>query len=797
VIILTLKEKYDMTIDQVFDKLIDEKQKCIASRFPCRVIMVRNIDKYNELLDKLCSIPDVKLVSLDMLFSAPDVMPRYENLTKQDSTTQWFVLPGVSEYLRLFSKNEATTQRFAKLWSYQAPSSSTGRIIIPLWGCEAQWHDRTLHLTDDIRRSEHYYDCTDLEDEGQSLTLTVFADSFMDSKDSLIPRYDLVVDGLKEWMDYWQKPSSTKKKLALITARYGNICTVSGDISVSVIEDVLEFIKSGLDGGSVLNATNCPDEAQKCLFNYVLEQKTLEEAILSCLNIGIFSGLDVMGKWSTLSIGQKQLVSLWILLHKDASYLCHCVTGANGIQDIEQRILHEIFQLWVEHPDWIAESQGLIRAMKLAKDDIYFKEINQIAKFEDRLPFLSSTSQKERSYLLYMAGKWLREDEVNILENDTVKSIFPALNAYLDGNAYDDEELRSYMKRYKFYKLSNTLPEDEQIYFAGIQPDKYDYRYAVISKNLNDLSVILWIDALGVEWLPLLLWSLQQEKQWSVKTYATSQANLPTETDFNNQWKQMNDVSYDKLDELDTLAHTGVIDDPSYYSCIEQQFRFVENTVCKKVKSLMSDYRRVIITGDHGTSRLAARFFHKRDGFSPGIDAKVCSHGRYALITKNIGNILDSQISVKDSKGNMYLVFSNYDHFIKSGFAAGAEDDKPIYGEVHGGASPEEMLVPVIVVDNNEPLPIVAKWKKSCVKVSMKKAEATIIFNQKVKHIEAKIEANHAAVNSVSNGREWIVTFSNLSKGRYKPTLYADGKLVSIEALEVKSALENSDGDLP
>ena len=63
-----------------------------------------------------------------------------------------------SEYLRLFSKKEQLDRRFASLWSYQAPASSTGRIIIPLWGCEAQWFDSALNLTGDLRQQDFYYD---------------------------------------------------------------------------------------------------------------------------------------------------------------------------------------------------------------------------------------------------------------------------------------------------------------------------------------------------------------------------------------------------------------------------------------------------------------------------------------------------------------------------------------------------------------------------------------------------------------------------------------------------------------
>ena len=94
-----------MTIDQLVSELAKEKQDGITSRFPCRVVMVKNVQQYSELLSKLNKIPDIATVPSGDLFSSADVMPRYENLKDAKYWDRWLVLPGVSEYLRLFSKS--------------------------------------------------------------------------------------------------------------------------------------------------------------------------------------------------------------------------------------------------------------------------------------------------------------------------------------------------------------------------------------------------------------------------------------------------------------------------------------------------------------------------------------------------------------------------------------------------------------------------------------------------------------------------------------------------------------------
>ena len=87
---------------------------------------------------------------------------------------------------------------------------------------------------------------------------------------------------------------------------------------------------------------------------------------------------------------------------------------------------------------------------------------------------------------------------------------------------------------------------------------------------------ILWIDALGIEWLPLLRWGILQHCNATIKHMAIGQANLPTETMFNDPWKVM-DIPHEKLDKLDKLAHKGLVDDPDYYACIEDQLTFVSS----------------------------------------------------------------------------------------------------------------------------------------------------------------------------------------------------------------------------
>lgn len=785
-----------MTIREVVATLQKEKQANVPSRFPCRAIMVRNIRQYCELLSELKKISDISFVQTQEVFTNADVMPKYENLQDVYYRERWVVLTGVSEYLRLFAKSEQRDRRFASLWSNQVPATSTGRIIIPLWGCEAQWFDHALNLAGDSRKKDFYFDCTGSCEDDQNMKLLVLSgrfEKYISKLESM--RGDLKI-GLQEWFEYWLNPSPEKEDFVLLTKRSNSVTTTNGNVSIHLIADTLNLIQENMPGANALTKDNSSGEMQEMLLEYALKGNNLDDALLSILNVSVFSGIDIMGKWKTLSPSHQRFVKLWFSIHPDHTYLCHCFSVAESITGVPDAVMLEIFKVWADKPDWVHEYHLLSNAMGYAPDNRFFDALDKIPVYEKRLEFMTGSSRDEKIYLLRMVGKWLKSDRHQVLSSEKLKQIYPELFAYLcDDSLPADKELREYMIRYKSYKLENTLPEDEDTYFSGVSTDTYDMRYTVLSEHINSDTIVLWIDALGIEWFPLLCWTLSQNCDATIAKEAIAQASLPTETEFNDQWKRMSNP-YDKLDKLDKLAHKGVIDEPDYYACIQEQLTFVMG-IHKKVTELMKHYHRVIVTGDHGTSRLAARFFHNRDAMPLPPKAESCSHGRYCKLEQGLGYVLPETQIVKTPDGCQFVVFKNYDHFPQPGFAAGADDENAIYGEVHGGATPEESLIPIIVLDSNYDIPLSGKWEKSVVKISMKKARLHIDFNKPINGLQAMMAGIEGDVACSTDPRSWNVTFKGIAPGTYAVQVYANNKIVTMPDITIKPALGGGDGDLP
>lgn len=259
-----------MTIKEVVSILQKEKLNNLPSRFPCRAIMVNTVEQYCQLLSELKKISDIRVVKTNEIFSSADVMPKYSNLSAAAYRDEWVILTGVSEYLRLFSKKEATDRRFAALWSSQVPASSLGRIIIPLWGCEAQWFDSAINLNGDLRQEDFFFDCTDDEQQDQEMNLLVLSGMFEQHISEFKQGSGTLCVGLQEWFEYWENPSVSNTKFVLLTKRFNSITSISGKINVHVVNDTLSFIQENMPGGQCLTKENCSDEMRSVLFSKII-----------------------------------------------------------------------------------------------------------------------------------------------------------------------------------------------------------------------------------------------------------------------------------------------------------------------------------------------------------------------------------------------------------------------------------------------------------------------------------------------------------------------------------------------
>ncbi len=320
-------------------------------------------------------------------------------------------------------------------------------------------------------------------------------------------------------------------------------------------------------------------------------------------------------------------------------------------------------------------------------------------------------------------------------------------------------------------------------------------------RDLPQGTFQFWVDALGVEWLPLLRALLSEEKNAiKIEWARVASAQLPTETEFNKEWDRGNPAHL-KWDRLDKLAHQGSPDDKSYFSCVAQQLEIVHKVV-ERAKDLLKKNEYVVITGDHGTSRMAALAFHEAMApmALPCDNAIVRSHGRYCEIDQPEQlSAVDAPHQKRISRDDCtFIVACEHKGFKASGnIAGGNSEENDVCGETHGGNTPEERLVPVLYLRSLKLDPLTCNCDSEVVQ---KRKPFTLSFSRPVRCLKVcDTRDREYRVEQVSD-TAWRVTLQGIPGGESKVQLIltANGQeLPDRLMLKIKSTLQfNEMGDL-
>ncbi len=308
------------------------------------------------------------------------------------------------------------------------------------------------------------------------------------------------------------------------------------------------------------------------------------------------------------------------------------------------------------------------------------------AKGRDRIYYLTDSTDVEK----YEVIKWIVEEQT-IPEH--LDMIYPDLFAYISNYIFKNEfgdVLSDYFHEYRFSKLFNKISPSlsVQVQQQSVADNHLFYslkpRDRIVNRIDHDNTYLVWIDALGIEYLPFIQKMIDEYRLDSSVTICSS--HLPTITEKNSDfffaWPES---SRCKESEFDNLLHEGIngfnsAESLNYPFHLVRQLQIIKEWMAKVSNILnMGSYRCVILVSDHGASRFPIfNFGETIEMTNPGEKSgRIC---KFSDKDKKIESaILDDG----------YWSLSTYDRF-KGGNRQGVE--------VHGGATLEEVLVPVIVL---------------------------------------------------------------------------------------------------
>jgi len=299
----------------------------------------------------------------------------------------------------------------------------------------------------------------------------------------------------------------------------------------------------------------------------------------------------------------------------------------------------------------------------------------------ERIAYLTDNTKIEKQAVI-----------VSLCEGANVSHIprsFSDLNLYLQDYLFEDQRFTDYFSSYKKCKLKNRIDEDfldVVAEYAISRPyNSLPARSSLLSTLDNHNTVLLFLDALGAEYLGYVKGKCAELKlHFSSKL---ARADLPTITSVNkgffDEWNGKKETPIKDLDELKHHPERGYDHNNSPYPIhLVEELDVIKIALERaKVKLSNGECRKVLIVSDHGASRLAV--------ISPDVQvsSKSCeakSNGRYCY-----GEDLPSANNIVTEAENKYAVIADYSRFTGSRAAS---------VEMHGGATLEEVIVPIIEI---------------------------------------------------------------------------------------------------
>ena len=404
-------------------------------------------------------------------------------------------------------------------------------------------------------------------------------------------------------------------------------------------------------------------------------------------------------------------------------------------------------------------------------------------KGKDAIYYLTDNTQIEKERIFSVLDQFGDTFDRTELE-DILKHIYPALYDYLSPFHFEHELLNDYFQTYKYEKIINKIyPEFQAI--VDEQAKKREFNLLLPARSMKVSAInkknseLFFMDAMGVEYLGYIMKNLQN---MGLKAKVTvCRCNLPSITECNKEFvKDFEDAGLPVSDikELDEIKHKGKKEYD--YSKTKLPIHLIkELTIIDElieniyIKLNTGEIQKGIVISDHGASRLAVI---KEDDLSIDVNSKGTHGGRVCEYTEEVESIPDA------TREGDYYILANYSRF-KGGRAPSVE--------THGGATLEEVVVPIIEITlNNNDYEI--SLIQRIISVSFRKKAALDIFS-KTQIDNPKICINNAFYDmSQKEDGVYHVEMPDIKKsGKYSLDVYSGDNLIASE-LEFEVRKESS-----
>ncbi len=772
-------------------------QDVLAQRYCVRFIMLNNFEAFREVYKFLVKELNVELLDIENLAKGEDKTITVDTLSDavKGITKSTLVTP-FSELVRFYNV-EKFNGFFNEIILTEDIKNPTKRIYIPIIGLHNRFSDflKSFGRIEESAPIWQYY--TSKDDK-----VMVYVSRF---KHFTIPEKLNICSlaTMRDWLRFW-KALAPKDKILCGARPILNCWQNSKPDSIFTfqpIDNAHTFITEFLELNIPIQYKEDESQYWEELLNHIGKSNStmfdLSRFVEKHFNRMTISISDVLELWASDSTDK---FGRWLLKYYALNF------KAKELPEYLRIILEETNDFQVGNSLFVSVAERIFYATP-AERERYFGPRKKLM-YDLRSEFRTLTPPEHQD--------WVKEQIITIAQNDDglaqakryctstydfedelfldwyvlrgqkdfglshIQKYFPELYGYL--TPFETLSIKQsqswaseYFNQFRAAKIKDTITDTlaDLLKQRNVSAESfYDWYFGFEESHgiLADIDTtkkfpvdkVYWVDGLGAEFIPYILYLLDQSNSgYDAVLTQVARTNIPSNTHLNSF--EVDNKKIFKKEALDELAHDGHYQ--KYLTLIKEL-----KTVRQIIEDILNDNKvgkhTIAIVSDHGLSAMS------RNCESLKLDSKTQHEGRYVLLDSDSGleHDVNFVVHTNEHDGKKYKVALCHASLGK----------KPTH-EVHGGATPEEVLVPFIVITNDDlakPLTFAVKPKETSIPVSDKKVSFTIMPAPQ----SATVIFNGQEIPLTKNGLQWEAMLSSATEGKHQLTVMPfRGKPVQIE----------------
>lgn len=688
------------------DKEWEGAEATIRNRYPIRFILFENFADFYEFIinrpDGIYQFAIQKMVDDEY----PDTFPTFTSLSDKirehvkTLPAHDYVIYPFSEMTRFYDPREFLSL-VKTIRGYQ-PSEEAQlshiRLYIPIVGMQGKMGQ---FMTD------HQTFVWEYKSPAERGVYDLIITDGTDYGVSGLERNYSVVSNLSEWLRLWEQGEDVKRKI-ICTSRnvFRNAINAQPDNAFRYTEcrDAHEFLTKGLglDFGGMEPLEEDRKQWEKLAKSIDLETFDFQTFINERFDTyEIRDSRDFIKTWFECeSDFDRWLLAMYYRkICGGRGYVCEALSKSPRLSttDLFSTIATYIFDTSLTDDNIHERRAALkeasrhgVRITEAAERMVYAK-LSAMACGDPETRYtairlMTSFTDSDRRLAVEMLGK-------GILSRADLEKIYPDLYHYLAPLGVQlpqsQQWMEQYFECYRAAKIAQDVSLTEPL-LAEKNADQASFQHwadevktvRTCLHNRRDIDKYYWIDGLGVDWVPFIADVVSRHEMEGVylNEVYIARAALPTTTSANRpKLEQLldSDGRLEKIGDLDTFAHQH----KPYPQYIVDEMRIVEEAIHK----VLTQYngKKIAFVSDHGITYLA------QYGSGLNLAGVESDHEGRVAVSAAGQPVADSKYCILDD-GRTLCALTHDSLTAKTPKGHGA----------HGGATPEEVLVPVIIVSS-------------------------------------------------------------------------------------------------